>query len=539
MKKVLFCLALIILASSLAWSNPGKADTTGLAAYYPFSGSAADSSGKGNDGTVYGATLTADRVGNPNSAYSFDGTDDYILVPDAPALDFTTALTISAWVSPGICPQLEDGAPILCKGYGAGDEVYCLDISDYSFTALRFLCWVGGYHYQTIEYGWLTPEKVNRWYHIAAVYDGGAGTAKIYENGNLITSNSWLPSSLEANSHALSIGSREASVSSGYNTNFNGRLDDIRLYNRVLGQAEIDSLAGNTSLTSPLLIAPDSATVISAPYFPTFTWHRVDSAEYYEFQLSRYSTFDYMTENFTLTDTSYTPVVIPSGNGSYYWRVIAHQDIFYRISDAWDFQFGIPTLVSPAMDTAYAGSNTPVFIWNAVDSITYYQLLVSTVHDMSGSFVINHSLSETTYATLAPLPDGHYYWRVESFGNPIFEPFTSLTGHFSVNVYGGVGGQPEALPPFKLRINAPYPNPVRSSARIQWEIPDQSDVHLYVYNIAGQRLNTLLDERQAAGRHQLDWDLRDDTGNKVSSGVYLLRLSLGASTASTKITVIR
>src|ERR1700756_5208499 len=54
---------------------PSTADSLkmGLIAYWPFSGSAADSSGNSNNGTVYGATLTTDRNGNANSAYYFDG----------------------------------------------------------------------------------------------------------------------------------------------------------------------------------------------------------------------------------------------------------------------------------------------------------------------------------------------------------------------------------------------------------------------------------------------------------------------------------
>jgi len=53
--------------------------TNGLLAWYPFNGNANDESGNGKNGTVNGATLTTDRLGNTNSAYSFNGTTDYIL----------------------------------------------------------------------------------------------------------------------------------------------------------------------------------------------------------------------------------------------------------------------------------------------------------------------------------------------------------------------------------------------------------------------------------------------------------------------------
>jgi len=52
--------------------------TDSLKAWWSFSGDANDESGYDNNGTVYGATLTTDRFGEPESAYSFDGEDDFI-----------------------------------------------------------------------------------------------------------------------------------------------------------------------------------------------------------------------------------------------------------------------------------------------------------------------------------------------------------------------------------------------------------------------------------------------------------------------------
>jgi hypothetical protein len=51
-----------------------------LIASYSFSGNATDESGNGNDGIVYGATLTTDRFGNANSAYEFDGNGQYLVL---------------------------------------------------------------------------------------------------------------------------------------------------------------------------------------------------------------------------------------------------------------------------------------------------------------------------------------------------------------------------------------------------------------------------------------------------------------------------
>lgn len=76
-------LSVLVMAIVIGLSGIAVADLNdGLVAYYPFNGNANDESDNGNHGIVSGAILTADWFGNANSAYSFDGVDDYILVED-------------------------------------------------------------------------------------------------------------------------------------------------------------------------------------------------------------------------------------------------------------------------------------------------------------------------------------------------------------------------------------------------------------------------------------------------------------------------
>ena len=85
-----------ILIGVLAVTSTSLADLNdGLVAYYPFDGNANDASSHGNDGTVIGATLTQDMFGNADSAYYFDGIDDYIR---ASAANLPSAeRTVSLW----------------------------------------------------------------------------------------------------------------------------------------------------------------------------------------------------------------------------------------------------------------------------------------------------------------------------------------------------------------------------------------------------------------------------------------------------------
>jgi hypothetical protein len=73
--------ALVISATAATAQVPSNVPTAGLDAWYSFNGNANDESGNGNNGILYGATLTSDRFGNPNGACSFNGLGNYIQLP--------------------------------------------------------------------------------------------------------------------------------------------------------------------------------------------------------------------------------------------------------------------------------------------------------------------------------------------------------------------------------------------------------------------------------------------------------------------------
>ena len=72
-----------------------------------------------------------------------------------------------------------------------------------------------------------------------------------------------------------------------------------------------------------------------------------------------------------------------------------------------------------------------------------------------------------------------------------------------------------------------YPNPFNPSTTISYSLKDTRQAQLDIFNMLGQRLRTLVNKEQAAGIHTVQWDGRNDDGNKVSSGVYFYRLKAG------------
>ena len=80
-----------------------------------------------------------------------------------------------------------------------------------------------------------------------------------------------------------------------------------------------------------------------------------------------------------------------------------------------------------------------------------------------------------------------------------------------------------ALQTFALYAN--YPNPFNAETQMTYALPVAGAVELAIYNVRGQRVRTLVQGVQAAGRYQIVWDGRNDTGAGLASGVYLSRLT--------------
>ena len=90
-------IAILFVSNVMAQNIPSYVPKDGLVGYWPFNGNANDESGNGNHGTVNGATLTADRNGVVNSAYSFDGDNDFITITNSLIKGGYQSYTISYW----------------------------------------------------------------------------------------------------------------------------------------------------------------------------------------------------------------------------------------------------------------------------------------------------------------------------------------------------------------------------------------------------------------------------------------------------------
>ena len=242
MKKVmLFIVSLVMIFS---FSGPAVAGLNdGLVAYYPFNGNANDESGNGNNGTVYGATLTDDRFGNTGSAYDFDGIDDYVdikkqLLSNA---DFTVGFWLKSTGS-----QNALSVPI-SQGHGGNSgktlRGFAFQYNYPSPESLSFI-WGDDSAWRSLNFDYFL-ETDSSWHFLIVTKDGN--TLNIFKNGNLKGTDSSYP--LVFGTYNFNIG--RDTENAGYNHRaFTGVIDDIRIYDRALSEAEIQELYDGVTTTT-------------------------------------------------------------------------------------------------------------------------------------------------------------------------------------------------------------------------------------------------------------------------------------------------
>ena len=227
--------------TSTAIDNPKTQKTcsnsipsNGLVAWFPFNGNANDASGNENNGTVNGSLLTTDRFNNNNSAYYFDGNNDYINVPNASSLNFGTNIdfTVNLWIN--------ITEPFPSTLWGLVEKATPDGVSQHGW---QFL--IGAINKLYSEPGPFISNQSfggNTWYMITYVVDRNSQNAKYYINGVLDNQNSSTEYSFDfTNTYPLRIGV-DRTLSSWGNFYFHGKIDDIRIFNRVLTNCEVQAL---------------------------------------------------------------------------------------------------------------------------------------------------------------------------------------------------------------------------------------------------------------------------------------------------------
>jgi hypothetical protein len=211
------------------FDNDGTIPDNGLVGHWDFeegSGTKVlDASGNGNLGTIYQEAWTTGRKGG---GLNFQGLDDYIEVSGSASLSLNGPITVAAW----IYPRINNIAQTFVRS--PGQYVLWVQLDNQVRFADALGHWVD------------TPGNVlalNKWNHVVGLFTGGTGTllnltnAKVYVNGvsrrNQV-SGAWVP-----------MVQAKSTVTIGV-PGFDGKLDEIYIYDRALSQAEILTLYADT-----------------------------------------------------------------------------------------------------------------------------------------------------------------------------------------------------------------------------------------------------------------------------------------------------
>lgn len=123
------------------------------------------------------------------------------------------------------------------------------------------------------------------------------------------------------------------------------------------------------------------------------------------------------------------------------------------------------------------------------------------------------------------IPDTTYYANIKVITNDPFSPTIEIP--IRIKSKKSVNITPRNSIPVKFQINQNYPNPFNPSTSIEYAIPYPNHVRVAIYNVLGQMVNKLVDEPQQSSKYKIVWNGRNDTGNPVASGIYILKFEAG------------
>jgi hypothetical protein len=180
-----------------------------------------DSSGNQNTGTVSGAARVAGKYGR---ALKFDGVNDMVSIADSASLDLSTAMTLEAWVKPTAAGSM--WRTVLLKEQPS-QLAYGLYASDARGMP-------SGHVFTTRQWAVESPSALpNAWRHLATTYDGT--TMRIYVDGTQVYERA-ASGAITNSAGALRIGGNKV-----WNEWFKGLIDEVRIYNRALTAAQLQS----------------------------------------------------------------------------------------------------------------------------------------------------------------------------------------------------------------------------------------------------------------------------------------------------------
>ncbi len=412
-RRVIFLISCVLLMMT-----PSKVSAE-LVAYWTFDEASGDtvydSTGNGNDGTIFGAQRVAGMYGN---ALEFNAADNYVEVPTSDSLEIDENVSIAAWIN---WIDAGDGwLAIMANGQQNGPwENYGLFINRSGRFLYFTLSLDGGHITQQTPNDVVVPEE---WLHACATWDGS--NARIYVNGEMVLeqpqSGQLVPPQLP-----LRIGHRN-----GSSHFFNGMIDDVRVYNHTLIEEEIlAAMEGGEDY--PYALGPNPKDgALHLDTWANISWRAGDYAVSHDV---------YFGENFedvssgaestfqgnqidTFFVAGFPGFPFPDGlipGTTYYWRIDEVNDAEPNSpwkGPVWSFSIPPKTAYFPVPADEAEGVSVDVQLsWTPGFGAKLHTVYFGETLDEVDSATSGAAQGTTTYTPGTLKMAKTYYWRVDEF----------------------------------------------------------------------------------------------------------------------------
>ncbi|MBK7981960.1 MAG: T9SS type A sorting domain-containing protein [Ignavibacteriae bacterium] len=514
----------IISDGSFSIVNMNEND--GLIAYYPLNKNTKDESGNEHNGTIFGNfEWISDRFNNLNSAIHFNGIDCRIEVPHFDELNLkqNNTLSYSFWFSIDNHIQY---AGFICKGDTISN--YCISDNVHGRIAANLN------HYSTDKTQTIITSKsipLNEWHHLVATYT--PTKILLYLDGKLDNQIS-ITNTRMINSDPLYFGV-DADGELEY---LKGSLDDVRIYNRILGENEILKLYNEKISTSKNITYK-----IIFPNCDNSQTHLIIE----EGNFSEGQTMKFPEYNIPNQYSAFQP----------YYNSLINAELFFpkgSLNENIKIEFMLKGMCENGLidspkteeivEVLYlsftvigdsSGSHNPLeYYYFNKNKEGYLKIPRSNIDSLMELLNYNIDLLFPFFAENGLEPD------FEGIRKVVDENYYTIYFKHLSEIKLGVISSPTSIKnitnsiPTEYKLDQNYPNPFNPTTKITYQLPEKSIVTLKVYDILGKKIVELVNETREAGNHEVIFD-----ASNLSSGIYYYQIKAGDFIQSKKMLLIK
>ena len=165
------------------------------------------------------------------------------------------------------------------------------------------------------------------------------------------------------------------------------------------------------------------------------------------------------------------------------------------------------------------------------EDFQYFVLEKATNIDFTEPEVIQ--TADTSYSDVNFTANQTNYYRLASVDH------AGNISEYSAVVEAAVLSIVENIVPEVFALYQNYPNPFNPTTQIRYDLPEEKNVTIIIYDVMGRNIRTLMNVNQTAGYHSIHWDAKNDTGEGVAAGMYIYTIQAGEFRATKKMVLLK